>query len=137
MAFAPFEVYIHQMLPQKIGFPMYYPTPQSNHPLVLRERGTSIGDVGVIQPDGWFQYAFNTLARPPGADFPSNREVDDSGDPLINYYGVPDGFEPMPWDPRSDVRSDGERKGKKFERKSEGVTSDGLNTSLDASMGDG
>ncbi|KZP19478.1 hypothetical protein FIBSPDRAFT_561886 [Athelia psychrophila] len=77
------QVYARRLLPKKHRYPMYYPEPLDNLPLEYRRRGVGIGDVGIIKPDGSFEFAFNIFI--PWAE--SDRE--------INCFGVPDGFVPM------------------------------------------
>ncbi|KZP12588.1 hypothetical protein FIBSPDRAFT_681498, partial [Athelia psychrophila] len=71
-------------LPMRYGYPLYYPEPLDSLPLELRKRGTSIGDVGIIKPDGLFQFAFNIFTP--------------QTDTTINRFGVPDGFREMRMD---------------------------------------
>lgn len=81
------QVYARQLLPKKHGYPMYYPEPLDNLLLEYRKRGVGIlGDVGIIKPDGSFEFAFNIFI--PRAE--SDRE--------INCFGVPDDFFPMQLD---------------------------------------
>ncbi|KZP23011.1 hypothetical protein FIBSPDRAFT_823884 [Athelia psychrophila] len=81
MAQHPSHVYTRQLLPMQYGYPLYYPEPTDDLPLELQARGTGIGDVGIIMPDGSFQFAFNIFT--PGTDT------------AINCFGVPDGFHKM------------------------------------------
>jgi hypothetical protein len=53
------------------------PEPYDNLPAEYREKGTSIGDVGIIKPNGSFSFVFNICV---------------SADDPINCYGVPEGF---------------------------------------------
>ena len=78
MSAVPSDVYARQLLPKQYGYPLFIPEPYDNLPGEYRERGTSIGDVGIIMPNGSFSYVFNVCAP---ADDP------------INCYGVPEGFE--------------------------------------------
>ena len=141
MSQASFEVYINQMLAQKNGFPLYYPAPPANHPLVVQKRGISIGDVGFINAGGFFQYAFNIFVpRPATGRSPDSRIiwVDDSGDTSINCYGVPDDFEPIPWNPDLDVESEDDKHAKNSALMSQGVTKHDFNANLDTgTIGDG
>ena len=54
------------------------------------EQGVSIGDVGLMDPDGDFTFMFNIFATP-----------DDS----LNERGVPEVFKALPLDPVSDIRT--------------------------------
>ncbi|KZP33219.1 hypothetical protein FIBSPDRAFT_721276, partial [Athelia psychrophila] len=76
MAQPPSLIYARQLLPMRYGYPLYYPEAMDSLPRELRGRGTGIGDVGVIKPDGSFQFAFNIFTT----------------DTTINCFGVPDGF---------------------------------------------
>ncbi|KAF7975594.1 hypothetical protein HWV62_9159 [Athelia sp. TMB] len=103
--------------------------------MVLRRRGISIGDVGIIRPDGSFQYVFNIFAPRPGASRPNN--MWDTEEPPINYFGVPNGFEPLPWNPDLELECDENKHSQESELMSEGVAKHVVNASIDASMGDG
>lgn len=80
MSQSPSEVYIRQLLPKKHGFPLYVPEPADDLPAEYRDKGTSIGDVGIMRPNGSFDFVFNICAA-----------ADDS----VNCYGVPDEFEQL------------------------------------------
>jgi hypothetical protein len=80
MSQAPSEVYVRQLLPKKYGYPLFIPAPHNNLPPEYRDRGTSIGDVGIIKPNGSFSYIFSICT-------PANSPV--------NCFGVPQGFEPI------------------------------------------
>jgi hypothetical protein len=75
-------------MPSGIGFPLWFPEPGRRLPSEYRTKGVSIGDVGLITPDGAFDYLFNIyLPR---------------GDP-VNINGVPENFLPLEtWSP-SDI----------------------------------
>lgn len=72
------KVYARLLLPKKLGFPLWTPAPDGNLPSEYREKGISIGDVGIITADGGFDFLFNICV-------PSDHPV--------NYRGVPDGFQ--------------------------------------------
>ncbi|KIM76638.1 hypothetical protein PILCRDRAFT_643331 [Piloderma croceum F 1598] len=78
MSAIPSDVYARQLLPKQYGYPLFVPEPYDNLPEEYRARGASIGDVGIIMPDGSFSFVFNICIP---ADDP------------INCYGVPEGFE--------------------------------------------
>ena len=75
------DIYARQLLPKRHGYPLFIPEPYDNLPERYRERGTSIGDIGIIKSDGSFSFVFNICVP-----------ADDS----INCYGVPNGFEQVP-----------------------------------------
>ena len=78
MSQAPSDVYARQLLPKQYGYPLFVPEPYDDLPAEYRERGTSIGDVGIIMPNGSFSFVFSICAP-----------MDDP----VNCYGVPEGFE--------------------------------------------
>jgi hypothetical protein len=80
MSQAPSEVYVRQLLPKKYGYPLFIPAPHNNLPREYRNRGTSIGDVGIIKPNGSFSFVFS-ICTPAGSP--------------VNCFGVPQGFEPL------------------------------------------
>jgi hypothetical protein len=53
------EVYVRRLLTQGHGYPVYGPKPDDNLPLEYRDRGTSIGDLVIITPDGTIDFLFN------------------------------------------------------------------------------
>lgn len=71
-------MYTRLLLPKKLGFPLWTPEPDDNLPDEYRNKGVSIGDVGIMKPDGDFDFLFNICV-------PS--------DHAINQRGVPLGFE--------------------------------------------
>lgn len=71
-------------MPKRVGFPLWFPEPGRRLPVEYRMKGVSIGDVGLITPDGAFDYLFN-ICLP-------------SDDP-VNINRVPENFLPLePWD---------------------------------------
>jgi hypothetical protein len=84
MSSVPSDVYARQLLAKHYGYPLFVPEPDDGLPVSYRNKGASIGDVGIITPDGSFDFLFNICV-------PAN-------DP-VNCYGVPDGFERVPIDP--------------------------------------
>jgi len=82
------QIYAQSLMSNGVGFPLWFPEPGGCLPMGYRMKGVSIGDVGLITPDGAFDYLFN-ICLP--LDDPAN----------INR--VPENFLPLePWDP-SDV----------------------------------
>jgi hypothetical protein len=78
MSQAPSEVYARQLLPKKYGYPLFIPAPHNNLPQEYRDRGASIGDVGIIKPNGSFSFVFSICEPATGP---------------VNCFGVPEGFE--------------------------------------------
>jgi hypothetical protein len=81
MSQAPSNVYARLLFPKQYGIPLFIPEPYDNLSREYRDRGASIGDVGIITADGSFSFVFNICSP---ADDP------------INCNGVPDGFECIP-----------------------------------------
>jgi len=58
----PRKIYT-DLLPKDLGYPLYYPEPYRN--AVQRGwSGVSIGDVGIINNDGGFDFQFNVIKKP-------------------------------------------------------------------------
>ncbi|KAF7328031.1 Pleiotropic drug resistance ABC transporter protein [Mycena kentingensis (nom. inval.)] len=74
------DLYCEQLWPKRRGFPLYVPMPQRNLPPEYLIEGVSIGDVGMVTPEGFWDFFFNVF-RP--ADHP------------INVGRVPEGFTPL------------------------------------------
>ncbi|KAJ3731821.1 hypothetical protein DFJ43DRAFT_968471, partial [Lentinula guzmanii] len=68
------------LLSAKEGYPLWRPEPNRRLPEQYRRSGLPIGSVGIIRPDGFFDYLFNIC-------FPSDHPV--------NVGGVPEGFKPV------------------------------------------
>ena len=62
------------------GFPLWIPQPDETLPRSYQRQGVSIGDVGILTPDGGFDFLFNVCLP---AGHPSNPEV------------LPEGFVPL------------------------------------------
>jgi hypothetical protein len=77
----PSDTYSRILLAKGIGYPLWIPEPSSKYPAGYRNKGASIGDVGVITSDGHFDFIFNVFSP---CDHP------------INNIGVPPGFLPLP-----------------------------------------
>ena len=71
------QVYSKLLSGKGHGYPLWIPEPNENLSHEYRQRGVSIGDVGIITPDGGFDFLFNVylLANNP-----------------IHINGVPEGF---------------------------------------------
>ncbi|TFK34416.1 hypothetical protein BDQ12DRAFT_581555, partial [Crucibulum laeve] len=52
-------LYIRQMLTIREGYPLWHPTPSQMLPIEYRKEGVSIGDFGIVNSDGGFDYIFN------------------------------------------------------------------------------
>ncbi|KAF7373867.1 hypothetical protein MSAN_00598800 [Mycena sanguinolenta] len=74
------RLYTRLLLPKGHGYPLFRPPPYDDLPPELHRQGTTIGDVGVVRPDGSFDVIFN-ICR--------------AGDDPLNRYGVPERFEKM------------------------------------------
>jgi hypothetical protein len=70
------DIYTECLLPLKHGYPLYRPEPDHGLPPAYRANGVSIGDVGIITPEGYFDFLFN---------------ICDANN--VNAFGVPDGHE--------------------------------------------
>ncbi|KZP23001.1 hypothetical protein FIBSPDRAFT_786411 [Athelia psychrophila] len=116
------RLYARQLFPTRNGYPLYIPEPPSNRPLELIERGTSIGDVGIVKLDGSFQYAFNIFTP--------------QTDAAINYFGVPVGFHNLTLHGR-DTTSVPYKFSKKSEVKTEGKYRKTVDVPLNAHASDG
>ena len=78
MSRTPSEVYRRLLLPKGNGFPLWTPEPNERLPDEQREKGITVGDVGIIKTDGSFDFLFNICVP--------------SSDP-VNRGGVPPYFE--------------------------------------------
>lgn len=75
------EVYVDIMITKKRGFPLWIPSPNTSLPPEYRHSGVSIGDVGVLTPDGGFDFIFNVF--------------DNASDPINANSGLTDTFSPL------------------------------------------
>jgi hypothetical protein len=69
------------MMTHGAGYPLYMPTPYKGLPAAYRKKGIRIGDVGVITPNGAFDFLFNACQH------------DNQSDAGVNPATLPDGFE--------------------------------------------
>jgi hypothetical protein len=71
------QVYSKLLSSKGHGYPLWIPEPNENLSYEYRQRGVSIGDIGIITPHGGFDFLFNVyeLANHP-----------------IHVNGVPEGF---------------------------------------------
>jgi hypothetical protein len=77
------DIYRDCLLPLRHGYPLYRPEPDQGLPQAYRTNGVSIGDVGIIAAEGFFDFLFNICK--------STDVASDSND--VNQYGIPDGTE--------------------------------------------
>lgn len=94
------DIYKDCLLPLKRGYPLYRPEPDQGLPSAYRTNGVNIGDVGIIAPEGYFDFLFNICK--------STSAASDSTD--VNQYGAPDGMELID---RGEVMEDTNYLGKK------------------------
>ena len=83
------DIYAALLLPKKHGYPLWLQDPDSGLPLAYRSVGVNIGDVGTITYDGGFDFLFNICH--------------DANHP-VNFFGVPDGFTPLPLKPEDVIK---------------------------------
>ncbi|KAK1223445.1 hypothetical protein PQX77_013684 [Marasmius sp. AFHP31] len=77
------ELYSRLLFPLRHGCALWCPEPNAALSAQHQERGIRIGDVGIVRPDGGFDFMFNV--------------VHEARDP-VNELGVPEGFVPLKWD---------------------------------------
>lgn len=63
------EVYARLLLPRKKGYPLWKPKPDERLPEEYRRVGVRIGDIGILNDSGGFDYLFNACLS---ADHPVN-----------------------------------------------------------------
>ncbi|KAF5319360.1 hypothetical protein D9619_008671 [Psilocybe cf. subviscida] len=66
------DVYVNCLLTTTRGYPLWIPSPNMSLPTLNRKLGVSIGDVGVLTPEGGFSFLFNIFHD---ADHPINAAV--------------------------------------------------------------
>ncbi|KAJ7662937.1 hypothetical protein B0H14DRAFT_2261857, partial [Mycena olivaceomarginata] len=77
------EIYCHQLLCRKRGFPLYDPTPQQSLPQEYQTHGVAISDVGSISLEGSFDFFFYIYLP---ANHPiNNDQVPEMFCPLLCY----------------------------------------------------
>lgn len=76
MTQAPGDIYARQLFPKRYGMPLFIPEPYDNLPSEYRNKGASIGDVGIITQDGSFSFVFNICK-------PSSDPVNSNGVPAV------------------------------------------------------
>jgi hypothetical protein len=79
------DIYTECLLPLRHGYPLYRPEPHNGLPHACRIEGVSIGDVGIIRPEGYFDFLFNICRSPIRSD---------SSNP-VNERGFPQGLQLM------------------------------------------
>ncbi|KAF5309975.1 hypothetical protein D9619_010461 [Psilocybe cf. subviscida] len=75
------DVYVNCLLTTTRGYPLWIPSPNMSLPTLNRRLGVSIGDVGVLSPEGGFNYLFNIFH--------------DASHPINAAMRVPDAFVPF------------------------------------------
>ncbi len=76
----PHDVYRNLLLRERHGYPLWIPESDYNLPDVYRDKGVSVGDLGILTDDGGFDFLFNVCA-----------EADDP----VNCGRVPPQFQPL------------------------------------------
>lgn len=94
----PHIVYTEWMTGKGEGFPLYWPSPNAGLPEEQRALGVTIGDIGIISPEGAFHYLFNICN--PGVD--EDMEPADPGSIIVESLYYPKG-EPVVSISREDV----------------------------------
>jgi hypothetical protein len=104
------DIYTDCLLPLRHGYPLFRPEPHECLPTAYRTEGVSIGDVGIITPEGYFDFLFNICQND------------------VNENGVPDG---MVLIGRGEILKDSNYFGKKA------VVANGLEEDTSVSVGGG
>lgn len=55
------EIYVHSLIRQSRGYPLWIPSPSVSLPVSYRSSGVRVGDVGIITPEGGFTFFFNVF----------------------------------------------------------------------------
>ncbi|KAK0194035.1 hypothetical protein F5146DRAFT_1221561 [Armillaria mellea] len=76
----PHDVYRNLLLRERHGYPLWIPESDYNLPGPYRDKGVSVGDLGILTDDGGFDFLFNACA-----------EADDP----VNCGRVPPQFKPL------------------------------------------
>ncbi|KAJ7223501.1 hypothetical protein GGX14DRAFT_351710, partial [Mycena pura] len=87
---SPLEMYCSQLCSQQRGYPLYVPEPQRNLSPLYRAAGVAIGDVGMVTPEGIWDFCFNIFLP---------------ADHAIHQDGVPNDFVPLEPCAESDVHT--------------------------------
>ncbi|KAF5310728.1 hypothetical protein D9619_007662 [Psilocybe cf. subviscida] len=75
------DVYVDCLLTENRGYPLWIPSPSTSLPELNQKLGVSLGDVGVLTPEGGFDFLFNIFH--------------DARHPINATMGVPKGFVPF------------------------------------------
>ncbi|KAF5310136.1 hypothetical protein D9619_010570 [Psilocybe cf. subviscida] len=75
------DVYVDHLLTKNRGYPLWIPSLSTTLPTLNRTLGVSLGDVGMLTPEGGFDFLFNILH--------------DATHPINAVAGVPEGFVPF------------------------------------------
>ncbi|KAF8804953.1 hypothetical protein BYT27DRAFT_7105774, partial [Phlegmacium glaucopus] len=112
-------IYVRNLLHKGHGWPFYVPGPNKRLPKVYRRKGMQIGDVGIINTRGSFEFFFNIC-------HPANHP--------INCQGVPKNFKQLRIQP-TDIQEHSEFNGESYISSSSIKNSSGLKFESSASEG--
>jgi hypothetical protein len=84
--------YTRILLARHIGYPLWTPEP-FNIPPEYEAEGIRIGDIGIVNEDGLFEFSFN-FCRP-------------ADDPINSAFPLPSSFAPFTYAPTQDVQTNG------------------------------
>jgi hypothetical protein len=76
MCSVPCRIYAESLFPKGYGYPLWLPEPNEYLPEEYQESGIRIGDVGLVRPDGSFDYLFN-VCHPASHHINKDRTPDD------------------------------------------------------------